>query len=253
MNTKYDDFIPARVTNGSFVITVIILLLQYAEQMIIDTPVLSITLMVLFLISFAITLFLYFVNRRFSFEKGRLLVPVLKTMMKRLSFKGKGTILDYGCGLGAYTVALAKNYKHATISGVDQFKSDTDFSDAEINIKMEKVKKRTSISNVQLKELDNHNESVDAVTSCFGLSRSKVYKDGLDEALRVLKKGGVFCFVDYFDEKKHYQIDEIMDELKKSGYSDVQYVSHIENDDNIPRYVRLPHIYKNVGMLYGRK
>lgn len=253
MQTRYDDFIPKRVTNITLVIAAAFLVLQYVNDLFLKNSFLAGLFMALFMITFILNLFLYFINRKFSYDKGKMLISVQRTMMKRLSFNGKGKILDYGCSLGAYTVNLAQGYKHAYVDGVDSFKNDTDFGDSQINLKLEKVKKRTAIRDIKLTSLDYTDNSLDAVTSCFGLSRSKVYKKGLDEALRVLKKGGTFCFVDYFDNPKYFDISAIIAELKKQGFSNVQYKGQMEKEDYVPKYVRLPHVYRQVGMLYGKK
>lgn len=253
MQTRYNDFIPKRVTNITLVITAAFLVLQYVNDLLLKNSILAGLFMALFMIMFIVTLFLYFVNRKFDYTRGKMLIPVQRAMMKRLSFNGKGKILDYGCGLGAYTVNLAQGYKHAYVDGVDNFQNDTDFNDAQINLKLEKVKKRTAIRDIKLNSLDYQSNSLEAVTSCFGLSRSKVYKKGLDEALRTLKKGGTFCFCDYFDNPQLYDINAIIAELKKQGFNNVQYKAAMEKEDYVPKYVRLPHVYRQVGMLYGKK
>ena len=75
------------------------------------------------------------------------------------------------------------------------------------------------------------------------------------EALRVVKKGGVFSFQDIFSQKALYgDMDEFVRELKAEGISEVYYIGNLEKKlDFIPGYVKTPWMISGMGILYGRK
>lgn len=249
MDTNYGQFISKKFINTLFAITFAFLVVQYINEFTVGNNIIRIITTVLFLIALLITLYFHFVNRAFDYRKGHILKPLQKDMMKRLNFNGKGNVLDAGCHLGAYTIALSKTYKHAMITGVDH---DTKLN-CEINAKAEKVKKRTTFVEGSLSALGFKDNSFDAVTSCLAFSKAKVNTQGITAALRVLKKGGTFCFVDDFDNPKHYNIEALIADLKKQGYRQVEYIAHLEDEDYVPKYVRTPFVYRHIGMLYGKK
>jgi ubiquinone/menaquinone biosynthesis C-methylase UbiE len=249
METNYGNYLPKKVINGAFGVCVFLLLMQYANEFSLKNMVIRIVTVILFTIALVVTIYLHIVNNDFRHDKGRLLTRVHKMMIKTLNFNGKGKVLDVGCKRGEYTVALAKNYKHAEITGVDH---DTKI-DCDINAKVEKVKKRTNFVEGNIGALGFKDATFDVVTSCLAFSRAKLYDQGINEALRVLKKNGTFCFVDDIDNPKHYDIEGLITSLKQAGYKQVLYKDHLEKEDYVPRAVKIPGVYKNIGMLYGRK
>ena len=74
------------------------------------------------------------------------------------------------------------------------------------------------------------------------------------EALRVLKPEGYFAFQDLFEKRGLYgDINELLDDLRKEGYADINYISHVERQDFVPKFVRAPWMISDVGLIYGRK
>ena len=75
------------------------------------------------------------------------------------------------------------------------------------------------------------------------------------EALRVVKKGGVFSFQDMFSQKALYgDMEEFVEELKKEGITEVHYIGNLEKKlDFIPGYATTPWMISGMGILYGRK
>lgn len=248
METNYGRFIPKKLQNILFIITFAFLVVQYINEFTVANNTIRIVTLILFFISLAITLYFHFANKTMDYAKGRVFIELRKEMTKRLGFNGKGSLLDVGCLNGAYTIALTKTYKHAAITGVDHGTK----LDCELNAKAEKVKKRVSFVEGNLSALGFKDESFDAVTSCMAFSREKANEQGVKEALRVLKKGGTFCFVDDFDNQRHYDIDALIAALKKQGYK-VEYKAHMENASYVPKYVKTPFVYHHIGMLYGKK
>ena len=74
------------------------------------------------------------------------------------------------------------------------------------------------------------------------------------EALRVVKKGGVFAFHDLFEQRQIYgDMEEFIAALKAEGISEIQYIPHTEQLECIPGYVKAPWLLSELGMLYGVK
>ena len=69
-------------------------------------------------------------------------------------------------------------------------------------------------------------ESFDAVTSNYVYHNiaAKDRKDLIKETLRCLKKGGTFAIHDIFSKAKYGDMQKLIQELKKSGYEEVQLI-----------------------------
>ena len=76
----------------------------------------------------------------------------------------------------------------------------------------------------------------------------------VQEALRVLKKGGSFSLQDLFSQEKLYgNMEEFTEGLRQEGFQEVHYIPFIERERWIPRYVQAPWMLYGVGLLYGKK
>jgi hypothetical protein len=75
----------------------------------------------------------------------------------------------------------------------------------------------------------------------------------MQEALRVVKPGGTFAFVDYFDEEKYYgEASEFGSFLK--GLELSRFVlKPLQHVIAVPVLLRHPKILGRVGIIYGRK
>ena len=75
------------------------------------------------------------------------------------------------------------------------------------------------------------------------------------EALRIVKKGGVFSFQDMFSQKALYgDMEEFVRELKAEGISEIHYIGNLEKKlDFIPGFVTMPWMISGMGILYGKK
>jgi ubiquinone/menaquinone biosynthesis C-methylase UbiE len=73
------------------------------------------------------------------------------------------------------------------------------------------------------------------------------------EALRVVKAGGRFAFVDYFYDAKYYRkAAEVEEYLKSLKLSQFEY-KPLRDMMAIPTLLRHPKILGKVGIIYGRK
>ena len=86
----------------------------------------------LFLIGAAVSLipFVYciYAYRQFSPRGGNLQVKIRNLVLDKLVWKGEGRALDIGCGNGALTIALAQQYPHAQVAGIDYWGGKWDYS-----------------------------------------------------------------------------------------------------------------------------
>jgi ubiquinone/menaquinone biosynthesis C-methylase UbiE len=78
-------------------------------------------------------------------------------------------------------------------------------------------------------------------------------KEVVREALRIVKPGGRFAFVDYFYEAKFYgKTSEFKEYLKGLRLSQFEY-KPLQDMITIPMVLRHPKILGKVGIIYGRK
>ena len=128
------------------------------------------------------------------------LLGVHEHLVEHLDWNGEGRLLDIGCGAAALTVRCAKAFPKAQIEGVAD---------------------RISFQKGDAAKLDFPDETFDAAVSNFVFHEVRTAKDKRDvvrEALRVVKKGGVFSFQDMFSQKALYgDMEQFVRELKAEG------------------------------------
>ena len=135
---------------------------------------------------------------------------------------GKG--LDIGCGNGALTIACALGNPRAKILGIDDWSGlfSSGKRDCEKNAEKAKVT-NVSFEKGELTTLDFEDETFDAVFSNYGFNSLPGNKQVLmREALRVLKKGGVFAFHDMMPSAKFGNMRLFVSQLRKEGFEDAR-------------------------------
>jgi len=120
---------------------------------------------------------------------------------------GAGSVLDIGCGSGSLAITIAKAWPAATVTGVDAWGPGWQYSQAmcEANAAAEGV--AVTFRRQSGAALDFPGGTFDVVVSCmtFHEITDNTHKiDGVREALRVLKPGGRFVFVDPFADPAYY-------------------------------------------------
>jgi len=106
-----------------------------------------------------------------------------------------GLVLDAGCGAGRTSIALGRAFKKSRIVALDRFDSDY-IEDGgrlllERNLQLAGLAERVRIENGDLTALPFADQSFDAVVSAHAIDHlGPQKKQGLREALRVLKPGG---------------------------------------------------------------
>jgi ubiquinone/menaquinone biosynthesis C-methylase UbiE len=160
-------------------------------------------------------------------------------------------ILDIGCGNGHLAIQTAKTYPNASVTGIDFWGHDWQYSkrQTEKNAEIEKVDTRTKFINGTASNLTFSDNSFENVISCLTFHEVKDINNKLvcvKEALRVLKPSGKFVFFDLFLDRGYYPtINEIKKELEQTG------VSLIEMK-KLDEYIYLPFPLRNKKVLgYG--
>ena len=203
----------------------------------------------------------YFVYARWAFSprgrdiQNRMLMIVPKHLP---SWDGEGKVLDIGCGSGALAIRVAKSRPGVRVFGVDTWGANWESSKerCEVNAKAEGVAERVSFESADAASLPFDDGTFDAVVSNFVFHEVHRVRDKrtlLEEALRVLKPGGVFVFQDLFLWKRIYgPIDELRETVRGYGAEAVAFVDTSQSGF-IPKLLKLPFMVGTAGILHGRK
>lgn len=160
-------------------------------------------------------------------------------------------ILDIGCGSGHLAIETAKTFPNATVTGIDFFGQDWEYSkqQTERNAELENVNTKTKFINGTASKLTFNDNSFDNVISCLTFHEVKDTNDKLvciKEAIRVLKPSGKFVLFDLFLDRSFYPtLDDIKKVIELNG------VTLIEMK-KLNEYIDLPFPLKNKKVLgYG--
>ncbi|MDO4522645.1 MAG: class I SAM-dependent methyltransferase [Eubacteriales bacterium] len=128
-------------------------------------------------------------------------------LLQHLSYDGKGTVLDIGCGAGALTIRCAKHYPEAELVGMDYWGKKWNYAKEQCvaNAETEGVADRCRFEKGDAAKLSYADESFDVAISNFVFHEVRTASDKRDvvrEALRVIKPGGSFAFQDMFGQQK---------------------------------------------------
>lgn len=202
----------------------------------------------------------YFAYARYQFSHhgGRLQARIRNAVLDHLDWNGEGTALDIGCGNGPLTTALARHHPHAEIVGIDCWNGLWDYSRkaCDQNATAEGVADRVSFQKASAVYLPFDDESFDAAVSNFVFHEIREVKDKtqlVKEALRVVRKGGKFCFQDVLAGRGLYgNPDQLLQTIRGWGVQEADYVN-TSGADFIPRLLRNPIMVGSIGIIYGTK
>jgi ubiquinone/menaquinone biosynthesis C-methylase UbiE len=213
------------------------------------------SLFVVILISFLFPLYSYVM---FSQKGGRFQEKVYNLIIQNLEITVKGRILDIGSGNGVLAVKLAQQQGEAEIIGIDYWGKNWEYSKSvcEKNAQIGKVENRVHFQKGDAAALEFANDTFDGAISNLTFHEVQSVADKREvvrEALRVVKAGGRFAFVDYFYDAKYYgkasEFEEYLKGLKLSQFE----CKPLQNMMAIPMLLRHPKILGKVGIIYGRK
>ncbi len=207
------------------------------------------------LVSFIFPLYAYVM---FSQQGGRFQEQVYNLIIQSLGAKVQGKILDIGSGNGVLAVKLAQQHCDTTVLGIDYWGKDWEYSKqvCEKNARIGNVANRVQFQKGDAAALEFASDTFDGAISNLTFHEVKSVADKrtvVREALRVVKPGGTFAFVDYFNEAKYYgPISEFEEYLRDLNLSQVEY-KPVRDRLALPMLLRHPRILGKVGIIYGRK
>jgi SAM-dependent methyltransferase len=255
---NYGNWIPKTMMQVLWGITGLTLATALAAVLIWKSRIISIFAFLLFLLMGGMTVYMQLCRRAFSFEGGGVMGQIHQYLLSKLSWNGKGRLLDIGCGSGALTIRCAKTWPDAAFTGIDYWGREWNYAreQCEENARLEQAGPICFLQG-DASGLPFEAGHFDAAVSNFVFHEVKTQPDKrlvVREALRVVKKGGVFAFHDLFEQHAVYgDMQEFAEQLRREGISEVHYEPHTEQLSCIPAYVRAPWLLNGLGILYGKK
>ncbi len=262
MNEKanYGNWVPEKALYMLFGAAVVLGAIAVIVQTVLDKPVVTAVSGVLGVVALVMAVYMLICHETFAFGKGNMMAGVHEHLVEHLDWNGEGRLLDIGCGAAALTVRCAKAFPKAQITAMDYWGAEWNYAkeQCERNAQIEGVADRISFQKGDAAKLDFPDETFDAAVSNFVFHEVRTAKDKRDvvkEALRAVKKGGVFSFQDMFSQKALYgDMEQFVRELKEEGISEVHYIGNLEKKlDFIPGFVTTPWMINGMGIIYGKK
>ena len=214
-----------------------------------------IILFAIILISFLFPLYAYMM---FSQKGGKLQEKFYNLIIQSLGKNVKGRILDVGSGNGVLAAKLAQEYSEVEVVGMDYWGTDWEYSKSvcEKNARLARVENRLHFQKGDAATLDFANEIFDGAISNLTFHEVKSAADKrtvVQEALRVIKSGSTFAFVDYFYDEKYYGNKlEFEKFLRGMNLANLEY-KPLRDLIVIPILLEHPKILGKVGIIYGKK
>ena len=212
-------------------------------------------LFAILLVSFLFPLYAYVM---FSQNGGRLQEKFYNLIIQSLGHNVKGKILDIGSGNGVLAVKLAQRHAEVEVVGVDYWGKDWEYSKSvcEKNAQAAKVENRVQFQKGDATALEFANHTFDGAISNLTFHEVKSVtnkREVLQEALRVIKSGGAFAFIDYFYDEKYYGDRlEFENYLQGMNFGRFEY-KRLRDLITIPMLLNHPKILGKVGIIYGNK
>lgn len=216
--------------------------------------VVTIVFAILF-ISFIIPLYAYVM---FSQWGGRFQDRLYHLIIRCLAPTVKGRVLDIGSGNGVLAVKLAQQHGEVEVMSIDYWGNNWEYSKdvCEKNARLAEVDGRVHFQRGDAAALDFAPDTFDVVISnlTFHEVRSVADKRAvMQEALRVLKSGGAFAFIDYFYAAKFYgQPLEFENYLRALHLTEFE-CKPLRDVIAVPLLLRHPNALGKVGIVCGRK
>lgn len=143
--------------------------------------------------------------------------------------RGKGNILDIGCGSCKLVLFLAKKLKKVEVVGIDLYSGE--FPDV-----IEKVREEKNLNPVECIKADASNlnflqeRDFNVAVSVYSLHEFQNPPAALKEAFKILNREGKIVIVDFIREtladklwgEKYYFPEEIEEMIEKAGFRDIK-------------------------------
>lgn len=194
----------------------------------------------------------------FSYRYGNLQDKIQDLVIRHIDWDGKGKVLDIGCGNGPLTIKVAQHYPQAEVIGMDYWGKNWDYSIkmCTANTLVAGVEKQVSFRQGSASALPFEDASFDLIISNLVFHEVQDVKDkriSIQEALRVLKPGGIFVLQDLFLLTPYYGTpNELIKTLHQWGVSKVEFIRTYD-EPFIPIMVKLPFMLGTLSILCGIK
>ena len=213
------------------------------------------TLFVIIFVSFLFPLYAYIM---FSQNGGKLQEKIYNLAIQHLGKDLKGKFIDIGSGNGVLAIKLAQQHDNIEVTGIDYWGKDWEYSKSicEKNAQIVKVENRVHFQKGDAASLDFTENVFDGAISNLTFHEVKSVTDKklvVQEALRVVKLGGSFSFVDYFFDEKYYGKESEFEQFLKNLNLTHFERKRLQDVIVLPTMLKHPKILGKVGIIFGRK
>jgi ubiquinone/menaquinone biosynthesis C-methylase UbiE len=148
-------------------------------------------------------------------------------------------VLDLGCGNASLTVKMARQFPAEKVYGVDYWGADWSYSkqQCERNAQLEGVGDRVVFDKQSASSLAFPDGDFDVVVSCLTFHEVNDAPDkltALREALRVLRRGGQFVFLDLFGDNHFFESPEKVRQILAESGADVACLKKLDQYMSLP-------------------
>ncbi|MBY0040392.1 class I SAM-dependent methyltransferase [Bacillus cereus] len=205
-----------------------------------------------------ITFILSYSTYQFAAFGGDYQTKIHDLIVKKVNSDGKGKILDIGTGSGSLIIKLAMAFPKSFLTGLDYWGKNWEYSQNQCqrNAEIEGVSDRVNFLKASAAELPLQDNEFDIVVSCLTFHEVKDTNNKvkvIKEALRVLKPGGEFIFLDLFmDEKIFGNTEEFLNDLEKLNISKLSSYKLAE-EIKLPKLLLNKKVLGNAMILSGKK
>lgn len=221
-------------------------------------PVYGVIVSAVFIFALLVFLFPLYSYVMFSQNGGKFQEKIYNLIIQNLGDPGEGRVLDIGSGNGVLAISLALRYPNAKVLGMDYWGEDWEYSQSvcEKNASIAGVHSRVHFQKGDAAQLDFPSDHFDGAISNLTFHEVRSVPDKkqvLQEALRVIKPGGHFAFVDYFYEEKYY--GEGLEFEKFLNGLELNYIERKPLSDviELPLILKHRNILGKVGIILGEK
>lgn len=202
-----------------------------------------------------ITLILALARHRFSNTGGQ--YQRLIHELIRSHARGE-RVLDIGCGNGHLAIAVAKENPQRLVTGLDYWGSAWEYSKqvCERNAQLEGVAGRVAFMKGSAAAMPFSDAEFDCVVSCLTFHEVRELPDkteAVSEALRILRPGGSFVFLDLFSDPGAYSRQQLLRQrLEEGGAVDISDVP-LASLMSLPFPLNGKRVLKHARLVSGRK